>query len=384
MDHYEREFARGLVNYLSDAIRVAATNAGARYVDVSDAFIEDERDYRLCGNQANLAVNGLVIRGTTNKKPGKPEYQESYHPNLLGHALLASEINEETQSLTQGVPLRLPIAPVAKQDENLRRAFVGDTEQLINIKKPGYDSNLVQGAVTRGESLEYESSSDWPAVGSEGKAVIELHSTPIKLGKALFDAEGKLAGSVVIPTDVEPGYHELHVKYDDFFGESVDRYQIVFVRASNYDYDGDGVPNDTDPCVISTQSRVDNDEDGIDDACDNEYVKQASTSDGELVESEEVTKIVESIAVLAVQPQPTSTGEVESDSVNSADTEQMTTDGQVLSEDTEMLTFGTDSSAGKARKEPLNLIELLIVVGVLAIISTATLVGSKLLGKRMS
>lgn len=279
MDLRERNFADSLVNYLNDAIRVAATRAGVRYVDVSDAFVDEAtgRNYQLCGNQQGLAINGLVIFGKSSKKPQDINYQESYHPNLLGHSQLAQTINQATQGLTQAMPPEPQTLEVVERGEGLRRALVGDNEKLIETKHPGYDPNIVSGSPIRGEQLQYKSSSSWPTAKPGTKVQIELHSTPTNLGETQVNEEGYIEGSVMIPEDVEPGYHELHVKYNNFFGESVDQYQIVYVQASADDSDGDGLTNSADPCPTSAQSGIDADKDGIDDACDDEYVAKAKT-----------------------------------------------------------------------------------------------------------
>lgn len=46
----------------------------------------------------------------------------------------------------------------------------------------------------------------------------------------------------------------------------------MLVAASTDDYDGDGIKNDAEPCVVGNSSGIDSDKDGIDDACDGEYV----------------------------------------------------------------------------------------------------------------
>ena len=53
----ERNRANDIVNYLNAAVAQAASNAGAYYVDVTDAFVVGGKDYRLCGNQSPTAVN---------------------------------------------------------------------------------------------------------------------------------------------------------------------------------------------------------------------------------------------------------------------------------------------------------------------------------------
>jgi hypothetical protein len=50
--------------------------------------------------------------------------------------------------------------------------------------------------------------------------------------------------------------------------EIIDIQKIVYVAASETDYDGDGVANADEECLVGTAVGQDVDEDGIDDACD--------------------------------------------------------------------------------------------------------------------
>ena len=87
-----------------------------------------------------------------------------------------------------------------------------------------------------------------------GSFAVWLHSDPQMLGMLTADAQGSLSGEVPIPEVITPGYHTLHVIGKDIAGDDIDMYQTVYVAASMDDYNGDGVPNDQDPCLLVPNS----------------------------------------------------------------------------------------------------------------------------------
>lgn len=380
MNDTERQFAENLVKYLNRSIELAAANAGVRYVDAYDTFLdgENDRDYRLCGNQRNPAVNGLVLRGTTSKKPEDPYYQESYHPNLLGHSLLARTINQETEGLSWEMPE--PSPPVNQVELSYRLALVGDKERLVGKSNDSYDFSAAPGFVTRGDTIDFSSKKIRADAKPGTKVTVELHSTPAKIGEGTIDVEGNIAGIVSIPLGVTPGYHEIHLLYSNFFGELVDRYRIVFVAASRDDHDGDGIPNSSDPCPVGAQSGVDDDKDGIDDACDDEYRESSGTTTGGQPDDRSTTASTGSLAAWSRSIEADRTDPSSENAVNS---ERGNSKQHVLSAGTDPHASLGIHDGGYARGKPLNLGELLTVTAVLAVVSGSILLGSKLFIKRL-
>jgi len=371
----ERDFAFNLVNYLNEAIRIAAAKASVRYVDTSGAFSDGQngRDYRLCGNQGTLAVNGLVLNGTTSKKPEKKEYQESYHPNLLGQSLLASTIDAATSSLSLAMPTESSVKNLPSA--SFRVALVGDSERHLGDGRVRYDVSLTSTPVVRGDDLQYSFSTGWSGAQPGTPIVLELHSTPIKIGETVVNVDGDVSGLALVPADIEPGYHELHAKYANFFGEPVDQYKIIFVRASAQDYDGDGVPNDSDPCIISAQSGVDSDEDGVDDACDDEYVKSAGTQTPSTLQPTENKMVLGDAA--ATQPQQ--------QYMHPEDEPQVTRHdgGNVLHDNQDAPTQDGSTLLATIKNQP-HLYEWVTPIAALIAVSLLFLAGAKIIGKRLS
>lgn len=268
----ERERADAMVEYLNESIKIAAHNAGAAYIDLSNVFINFETgdDHRICGN-ANRAVNGLILkifseaRGSTGK-PGGIHASESYHPNILGHRLLAAEIYR----LTNGLYLR-PVITSTKQvrpDESFYKRFVGDSDDRLNLNST-YKLMVKYEAVKRGETvgLYLPKTSDL-LPSADGKAKIEIHSDPTELAVVEFNPLLDSNFTIRIPELTLAGWHDLHIKYVDMEGKMIDLYQKLYVIGSEDDYDGDGVLNKEEACPIGGTLGVDEDKDGIDDACD--------------------------------------------------------------------------------------------------------------------
>jgi hypothetical protein len=88
------------------------------------------------------------------------------------------------------------------------------------------------------------------------------------LGSSTTDVSGNISATINVPDNVPTGYHTLHVYGTNIAGEPVDIYKTVYVAANESDYDGDGVNNVTDACLIIEPSGQDIDQDGIDDSCD--------------------------------------------------------------------------------------------------------------------
>lgn len=84
----ELEFAQQIIRYLDASIQSAAVKAGAGYIDISKALY----GHRLCETDSSqVAMNGLTAGGDAG-----PIGHESYHPNALGHSLVAKSIREQT------------------------------------------------------------------------------------------------------------------------------------------------------------------------------------------------------------------------------------------------------------------------------------------------
>ncbi|PID31629.1 hypothetical protein CR970_04645, partial [Candidatus Saccharibacteria bacterium] len=263
----EREFAASLAGYLNATIKAAAEKAGVVYIDVENAFSGHE----LCSgaDDAQIAVNGLSGRVDI---PGGPDdlitlVSSSFHPNQLGHQLMANTLISQSWGFTRDMPepdlsAKPPTSGVAYNNLVASAPTGGNSFKRIVNFVSGYDNiyHLIRkhhsSRATINELISGQSYEVW------------LYSTPTKIGTATVNPDGSLQLDITIPDSVEPGLHTVHIFAKDMGGRDVDIQKQVYVIASEDDFDGDGIPNSQEKCWLVEPANVDADHDGIDDACD--------------------------------------------------------------------------------------------------------------------
>jgi len=254
-------FSKQLISYLNSVIKLATSKAGVFYVDTEDAL----NDHRLCeAKGGSVAVNGLTLGYDLPTKFG-PIGTESYHPNDLGHQLLENKILKATHNLTDSMPVaNLGAVPPLENGQEIlnapqsgRTVYPGQhadslTDEILFIQSPA-NININGAQYSLKPSASYR---------------IELHSNPVVLGNYLTDTGGNLNAQIQLPANISPGSHTLHIYGTNVAGEAVDIYKTVYVAVSDDDYNGNGIPNSSDPCVFVDALGIDYDQDGIDDVCD--------------------------------------------------------------------------------------------------------------------
>jgi hypothetical protein len=268
----EIAFTRDLIAYLNSVIEMAANEAGVYYTNTEYAF--DGR--RLCETESSLsAMNGLTA-GPDSGVPGfisgitginGPLGQESYHPNIFGHNMFSKKILEETDSLTKPMPNSSPGNPLADSVEKsafLNAVEVGD-EYGLNAY---YDESITKDTFTKDDKVQIVVDGEIYFVKPNSQINAYMYSTPTFLGTTSADANGNISGEFSVPDSLEPGYHTLHLYATNIENKVIDIQKIIYVAASETDFDGDGVLNTDEVCLVGESSGLDSDEDGIDDACD--------------------------------------------------------------------------------------------------------------------
>lgn len=268
-DEEERAFANGLVTYLNSVIKAAAEHEGVQYIDVGNVFA----GHRLCEDGIR-AVNGITA-GNSFELFGQdipPIGSESFHPNALGHELMAQALLAQTNNFTTTMPAPNAAKTAPYVGSASYNALIGTAPSGNGkLARPIYTS--MQGAelMVKTVALPVTITEQYVVPGS----VFEVwaHSTPTYLGTITANADGILQGDVTVPATLDPGYHTLHFYGKDLAGKDVDIYKTVYIAASESDIDGDGVANKDEKCLVTEPANVDYDRDGIDDACDGEITE---------------------------------------------------------------------------------------------------------------
>ena len=263
MNADEIAFAHDLIVYMNGVIKKAADEAGVFYVDTQSAF----DGHRLCEASAGqAAMNGATVSRSAN---GGYDFKASFHPNQRGHQMLATAIASQTSNLTAP----MPAVPSAQTSVI---ALDPNATILQNVPKTGRAlryvrtvTNLIDNVVHPLDSIDFTLDSREYLIKASGVYNLVINSTPVNLGNFTADAQGNLTVHSAIPANMPAGFHTLHVYGNDQFGSPIDIEQVIFVTSgSQGDADGDGVSDETDKCILATQSNVDVDKDGIDDVCD--------------------------------------------------------------------------------------------------------------------
>lgn len=238
MNTEEVKFAYDLIDYLNSVIRRAAEEAGVQYVDTQQAF----EGSRLCeAVPGQSAMNGFTINKSLN---GGYDFKASFHPNQKGHQLLAQTIASQTQNLTKPMPDPKPKTNKIDIDTN--------AAVLQNVPKTNRQLNavtIVNGLVDKvvRPSLPvsiFMSAKDF-LTKPDAEYRLVLNSTPVNLGNYRSDTNGDISITTTMPAGVTPGFHTLHLYGTDMMGNPIDIQQVVFMAASETDFDGDGIPNST-------------------------------------------------------------------------------------------------------------------------------------------
>lgn len=253
----ELQFARDVTNYLNGAIAAAARAAGVQYVDISQSLAGHE----LCsGSRGELAVNGLTAGNDTLGILG----QESYHPTASGHRLIEQAILTATHNLTSGMPAppTTPVPPTANPDDPLLQA--PKTGRPIRNIIPVV--GMVNGQTTVGGSVRLKISATAANLAPDSTYTVSVGGTAV--GSIRSDTHGNIDGALPLPAGSSGGIQEVAVGGSSQSDTPITVVETVYVHDSPTDYDGDGIANDRDSCPLVINSSVDEDKDGIDDACD--------------------------------------------------------------------------------------------------------------------
>jgi hypothetical protein len=274
LDYSELVFTTSLVKHLNDLIKTAASNSGLIYIDISQALT----GHRLCETTSfNVAMNGLTSGTDAGIFGLNFVGKESFHPNAFGHILIANAILVKTHGFAAAIsPTPTKLSPPNGLDSpDLSTA--PKTGRTIN--QLVWDANIASGAAQPNRTIALTINGGTDGLQPNNDYRISLDRGDTDVGHAVSDSDGNIATTITIPAGVDPGTHTVDVTGSNPAGEPIDVSGPVYVPASPTDTDGDGIPNATDSCPTVTNSGVDADQDGIDDACD-PLISQLPTDSG--------------------------------------------------------------------------------------------------------
>ncbi len=259
----EIEFGSNLVSYLNNMIERAALKEGVRYVDIEDAL----EGGRLCSGKVGPAS---TFHGIT---PGRERWAvlsaATFHPTAKGQFQMHQKILERTANFTQTNPL--PNTSLSSMPN------ITDDHVILNVPRSGESPSKTVFSRDLEQELFIKEQDNYIQIGDvllERNATYEawLHSEPQYLGTLTSDNQGILSGNISIPSNIASGFHTLHIYGKNIAGENVDIQKFVYVATSADDFDGDKTNNEQDTCPGF--STADEDGDGIDNMCDNEFTVQ--------------------------------------------------------------------------------------------------------------
>lgn len=284
------------IRYMNSVVEAAARTAGVSYVDITDIFT----GRRLCDDVHNdgKAVNGATAGDDKDIKIfGKsicvPKNgcvgNESYHPNSLGHELYRQEILRQTQNFSVPMPPAAPtMYPLPKVemygvDAHAAVSSLNDSgsAQSITITEPKDFVRFAEGSLTVNQGGFLAGSS----------VRIEIHSTPQVLDEVIANENGIIDATILLPETLEAGAHQIQLYGINEFGENTNYYQQIVVGENSEDFDDDEIANETDPCPYIENSLIDEDGDGVDDACDPEvFLSDESIQEFPIDDAEPIDK----------------------------------------------------------------------------------------------
>lgn len=263
LSNNEIKLGNNITAYLNSVIKMAANHAGVAYVDVTDALYGN----RLCEiDSSKAAVNGLTAGDSAPIPEIGPLGSESFHPNKKGHEMYAKKIKQLTNNFNLQMPEKVQSNPNETSLSDI--SFVADAPvKGDSIFDTYYEDSMSEDVLYKDSTVAVQLNTDSFALRNDKEVRIELHSDPTLLG-IVTPVNGAIDTSLSIPSNLGPGYHTLHIYATNIENEVIDIQKIVYVAESETDYDGDGITNENEICLVGEASGQDIDQDGIDDACD--------------------------------------------------------------------------------------------------------------------
>lgn len=264
LDAKEIKLFVGLTDTLNEVIKRAAESAGAKYVDVSQAFA----GHRMCETKSSrIAVNGFTAGNDAGFKSFKFIGAESYHPNALGHELLKQAILGQTNNLRGAL---MPPTNTTLVTSDIVSAIVRPDAQKTGrgLNVTVNDTDMAPDVLSVGTPAPLTIRPSTALLKPSASYSLRLNDAPTVVSSITTDTTGTLSGNITLPPDIPCGSHTLHLFGQNIANQPIDIFKVVYVPAVNSDCNGDGQPDDMSGCGLVPPAGTDADKDGTDDACD--------------------------------------------------------------------------------------------------------------------
>lgn len=223
LSNEELAFANDLTNYINLVIKNASDANGMYFVDTRDAFI----GHRLCETNANnTAINGVTAGNSAPLNGIGPLASESFHPNKLGHELLADLIATQTNNFTNTMPE--PKDSVALPDPyslNIIKSAPSTNRQTYISR---YDPEMTQEILYKDKPFNVNINNLENGVKPNQEYSVMLYSDPVNLGTIISNSDN-IDANINLPNVVEPGYHTIKIEGPNLIGEMISIQKIVYV-----------------------------------------------------------------------------------------------------------------------------------------------------------
>ncbi len=190
LNNAEREMIVESTRFLNQIIMLAAKEAGAMYVNTDDSL----GNHTLCGSSPNKGVNGIT---------GLVNSNESFHPNELGHSLMALSVWDATRGESLTTYQCSDSSYIACPDFQHREPVVPEyfEQASQNQGKIMYGENLARDIFTLGTSftltlLDYMHGANQPFY-------ILLYSDRTELGSYTTNSAGGFTGQFEIAASIK-------------------------------------------------------------------------------------------------------------------------------------------------------------------------------------
>jgi lysophospholipase L1-like esterase len=235
----EKQFMNEGISYLNKVIAAAAKAAGVAYVDVQDSY----GDHLLCGDETPSGANAIMTGDDSNMINNSRWLRflgnESFHPNAVGHFFVAGSIVSTVGNIMEYeycenkrvvCPDKTIVAPKPSE------YWIGtDADRHDYPIQKNFNLVLNNDGVINGLNNNIQLAAN--SLAPDSPINITITSEPVMLGNFMSLADGSLDIDIDLPTDLEEGYHTLHLYGTSYSGESIELYQIIKYQILSVDSD---------------------------------------------------------------------------------------------------------------------------------------------------